>query len=250
MQNPDLLIQFILYALFAEPAQLGYDPTVERQQSQDNTIDYIYTVDGTSYRTEGSPMSEDTAYSITSRATRVWRVREILGIVDGTETLSDDVYVLKDCWLYSDAKLQSEILEEIYGRLRIIDERQKTNHAQDAKPYFMDFKKDWHVELGGTRDTSFPCPPDVVRGAFTFVPQFITRNIARGTQRNVVPIGSPYVSGSPASAPMLQFQTRFHVRTVFKELCVTIDEVENYHTFFCALRDIVTGVVQLILVRL
>ena len=174
MQNPDLLIQFILYALFAEPAQLGYDPTVERQQSQDNTIDYIYTVDGTSYRTEGSPMSEDTAYSITSRATRVWRVREILGIVDGIETLSNNIYILKDCWLYSDAKLQSEILEEIYSCLSEIDNCQKTNHAQDAKPYFIDVTKDWPVKFGGTQDTSFMCPPDAIRGTFTFVPQFIT----------------------------------------------------------------------------
>ncbi|KAG6903778.1 hypothetical protein DXG01_014964, partial [Tephrocybe rancida] len=173
--KPNYLIQFFLFIITANATQLGYDPTVKRRQvsspdSPDSppVIAYEYEVEGRRYLTEGGPISETAAYHITSRATRVWLVREIFNRPgDGKHSLSDDYFVLRDAWLYSDAKLESEIRNDIFERLSKIAAEEGKTLADAAKPYFMTFKKDWRVEFDGKRDISFELPLDYSDSSLT-----------------------------------------------------------------------------------
>ncbi|KAG6886887.1 hypothetical protein C0995_003595 [Termitomyces sp. Mi166 len=178
------------------------------------------------------------------------RVRESIRSEDGSEKLGEERYVLKDCWLYSDAKLQGEILDEIFQSLREIDEREKTHPAENAAPYFMDIKHDWRVEFSEGQDTGFSVPPDAVRTLFTKTRQPISRTKTLGTQRHTALTSGPHEPDHKIQAPTFQFYTRFHARTVFKEVCTSIHDIENYRTLLRALTDIVKGEVELILLRL
>ncbi|KAG5340937.1 hypothetical protein C0989_012450 [Termitomyces sp. Mn162] len=177
------------------------------------------------YIPKGNPISEDAAYTITSRATRLWRVREIIGTTkDDTEKLSDHLYVLKDCWLYSAAKLQSEILDDMFASLWKVDEAEGSNHAERAKPYFLKPLQDRRVEFQGVQDMSFTPPANAVRA-------HVLQTISWSTTRSSHP---PTID-----VPMLKFWARFHARTVFKELCLSIDELTDYRTMFHVLLDII-----------
>ncbi|KAG5647122.1 hypothetical protein DXG03_001077 [Asterophora parasitica] len=156
--EPDFLIEFLTYTLFAPAHKLGFDPTVKRCQiirSPDASphIAYEYKLGKTRYITEGLPISEDAAYDITSRATRVWLIRKIIPSTEGDEEeLSDERFVLKDVWLYSDAMLESSIKGKIFEGLKEVDEAQGTNHATKAEPYFMTFIHDEKVKVADEHD--------------------------------------------------------------------------------------------------
>ncbi|KAG7093464.1 hypothetical protein E1B28_007140 [Marasmius oreades] len=52
------------------------------------------------------------------------------------------MYVLTDVWPYKDAKLEKEILDDVFEKLAKVDEENKKNgtftkHAEDAKPFFL-----------------------------------------------------------------------------------------------------------------
>ncbi|KAG6812681.1 hypothetical protein H0H92_001310 [Tricholoma furcatifolium] len=79
--DPDSLIKFILALVFSTPEGLGFEL---------RSLTYEYRVDGKRYLTTGSPIYDEGAYYICSRATRVWLVREIK--TDGDQNyLSDDL---------------------------------------------------------------------------------------------------------------------------------------------------------------
>ena len=69
------------------------------------------------FQTVGNPVSETAAYGIVTRATRVWRVQQV--VLDekgdpkqgagGSAVLFPETLVLKDTWLNDDARLESEI---------------------------------------------------------------------------------------------------------------------------------------------
>ncbi|KAG6905675.1 hypothetical protein DXG01_001313 [Tephrocybe rancida] len=237
-EKPNYLIQFLLFIITADATQLGYDPTVKRREvsSPDSpapVIAYEYEVEGRRYLTEGGPISETAAYHITSRATRVWLVREICSRPkDGELYLSSDCFVLKDAWLYSDAKLESEIQKDIFDKLG------KTL-ADAARPYFMTLLKDWRVEFGGNRDLSFELPLEYDDGSLTQPVPTLAAQHALCSQQSTSSTrdSNKHARPPPKSKEKLQHHRRQHVRTVCEEVCWSMYEVEDFAELLQTLND-------------
>ncbi|KAJ7761583.1 hypothetical protein DFH07DRAFT_771445 [Mycena maculata] len=64
-------------------------------------------------------LSEDAAYRLVSRATVKKMIISNTG--EWTKELEDEVYVLKDVWLYDNARLESHIRADIFDALRAKD---------------------------------------------------------------------------------------------------------------------------------
>ncbi|KAL0066141.1 hypothetical protein AAF712_006765 [Marasmius tenuissimus] len=137
-KDPQSFIKFLLAVMFGSREQLGWDPTVTRLvgTSKDGSkyVFYQYKIDGRTFHTIGNPICDLSAYHLISRATRVWEVEE----VDGEDRSR---LVLKDVWLYEDAKLEKEILQDLFSKLAELDKANKrkgtpTTYAEDAKPFF------------------------------------------------------------------------------------------------------------------
>ncbi|KAG6824339.1 hypothetical protein H0H87_012013, partial [Tephrocybe sp. NHM501043] len=187
------------------------DPITPSDSKQPKkVVAYEYSVGNTSYLTEGGPISEISAYHINSRATRVWLVREI--IPNSTPLAVKDEYrVLKDVWFDSGAKLEMDISNDIFGRLKESDKKNGTTDESEARDYFMKFEHDEFVEMDGTTDVSFELP----KGYRKFQGSGI----------------------APSPSHEFQHHTRAHVRTVYAEVCRSIYELRDYATVVRALRD-------------
>ncbi|KAJ8080758.1 hypothetical protein PM082_017592 [Marasmius tenuissimus] len=145
--------------------KLGCDPTVTRLvgTSKDGSryVFYQYKIDGRTFHTIGNPIYDLSAYHLVSRATRVWEIVEVDG-EDGTRL------VLKDVWLHEDAKLEKEILHDVFSKLAELDNDNKrkgapTTYAEDAKPFFLTILEDWVVKNGQDEEDTLHCPSDIPR---------------------------------------------------------------------------------------
>ena len=135
--------------MFGSREQLGWDPTVTRFPKVANgskTVIYEYNIGHRRFHTIGNTVSELSACHVVSRTTRVWKVKEVTeaGISLGS------TYGLTDVWPYKDAKLEREILDDIFKKLAEVDEENlrrgtPTTHAEDAKPFFLTILEDWPV---------------------------------------------------------------------------------------------------------
>ncbi|KAG6915564.1 hypothetical protein DXG01_010969 [Tephrocybe rancida] len=249
-EEPQHLIQFLLFLDSATAEQLGYDPTIIRHLVDslggNKLISYEYIVEGKSYLTEGNPISESVAYHLVSRATRVWEAREILsGKGKKPLKLSDSCYVLKDAWQYSDRRLERDIQKDIFKELKDIDDEGNTNHTTEAKNYFMTIMHDWHVESNGISDTSFELPIGHQNTSLTGIEQELAKTLAAGSQRSSMSArdSTHYSHFAPNFTPRpdVKHHTCSHVRTVYAEVCYSMYELSDYKTVFLALKDIVTG---------
>ncbi|KAF5391518.1 hypothetical protein D9757_002453 [Collybiopsis confluens] len=72
-EEPEFLVEFLLFITFAEKHEVGFDPTMHRVLLE-NQSRFVYEVGGKSYLTVGQPLSEEAAYRLVGRATRVWGV--------------------------------------------------------------------------------------------------------------------------------------------------------------------------------
>ncbi|KAJ6477386.1 hypothetical protein C8R47DRAFT_1323354 [Mycena vitilis] len=233
--EPKFFIRFLLTIHFATPTELGYDLSIERltiPNAGKDVIAYQYKVDDAYYLTQGHPLSEDAAYRMVSRATRVWKVKKmVMGANGWTNELEDKEYVLKDVWLYEDALLECEIKQAIFDALKQKDNTEKTTHATDAEPYFMTYAHDWKVRSehlpSGDRTPSLP--EDWKSTQFSRQHQRLTTpNSSAQRVATRDPLSRPEVSAS-AAVP-LQHHARIHVRTVFEEVCQTLYEITDYKT--------------------
>ncbi|KAG6839666.1 hypothetical protein H0H87_000271, partial [Tephrocybe sp. NHM501043] len=223
------------------------DPITPSDSKQPKkVVAYEYSVGNTSYLTEGGPISEISAYHINSRATRVWLVREI--IPNSTPLAVKDEYrVLKDVWFDSGAKLEMDISNDIFGRLKESDNKNGTTYETDARDYFMKFEHDEFVEMGGTPDVSFELPKGYRKASFTSSRQVVAIPAAQSQRHDpsTVDIHKSQGSGiAPSPSHEFPHHTRAHVRTVYAEVCRSIYELRDYATVVRALRDNVKGTFQ------
>ncbi|KAJ6511328.1 hypothetical protein C8R47DRAFT_1094681 [Mycena vitilis] len=239
--EPRDFIRFLLTIIFSTPAELGYDTTVTRctvERGQKTFIAYQYRVKDDYYQTEGHPLSEDAAYRMVSRATRVWKVKKmIMAGGEWTGELEDKEYVLKDVWLYDDARLERDIQTAIFTALEAKDKTGNTTHATDAKQYFMTIIEDWTVTSDSREDRSAAAPDSWSPARFTNTAQALQtpRPAALRTPSNE--FGRLRISQPAKSTP--KHQSRIHVRTVFDEVCQTLYEISDYKTVTKYIIDIV-----------
>ncbi|KAF9074801.1 hypothetical protein BDP27DRAFT_1415727 [Rhodocollybia butyracea] len=210
--NPSYFLKFILFLTYASKSQLGVDPTVTRFiyecEGSVNNIRYRFVVGGRTYETVGPPISEQRAYFIVSRSTRVWRVRRVE--LDGS--LSKEEYVLKDVWLLDDTPLEHEIQNRVRERL-----------GDDvwllAKRYFLTITAEEVVRVDGEDDVT-PLP---ARRHFR-------------TRDNQTPLPR-----SPVNKVTVKLYRRKHVRVVFKEVCASVYELVDGGSLGRCLTDTVQG---------
>ena len=156
--------------MFGTPEEMGYDPTVSRvlepTGSGEVRASYRYTVKNANtgatevFQTIGKPVSEASASQLISHATRMWNVRRVIYDGDGNEKIGDDgktvlseeTYILKDLWQEHDAKLETEIQEDIFSHIGYL--------ARDARQYFLPIMHDGLVECGGAADVTPICVHD------------------------------------------------------------------------------------------
>lgn len=213
----------------ATPARLGFDDTIKRVVNDDGTVHFEMMVKQRWFRTVGPPISEEAAYAIVGRATRVWKVREI---VDGK--LKDEEWVLKDCWIFHDAATEKAIQDGIFAELSE-DER------EEARKYFLTYEEDDVIEhkdeleltpVADGEDQSFTNPIRAHRNtqASGSSSRQASRDAAASTSRPVPP------------APVkLNHTKRKNSREVKREVCLSVYELSDFKSLCLCLFGIVMG---------
>ena len=218
---------------------MGYDVTVQRIprliESKKVRYDYRYSVEDAAtgnnnvFQTIGDPLSEESAYRIVSRATRVWTVRQVALDDEGNPELDDDgnailskeTYALKDVWLYADARMEKDIQDDIFAKLG--------DKAGEARPYFLTIMHDSVTRTGCGEDDMTPiCPPEQASLAAWTPPD---QNLH---------CSSSAFEPCKAAGPQLDW-ARKHVRTVFKELCKSVYELPDFRSLVECLLGCVKG---------
>lgn len=96
---------------------LGFDPTIERV-IEDREIQYNIHCGKKWYRVLET-LSDFKAARCLSRATRVWKVRELKDkTIDSS--LVGDILVIKDVWIDENARSEKEILDDIISKINTV----------------------------------------------------------------------------------------------------------------------------------
>ncbi|KAK7468980.1 hypothetical protein VKT23_003478 [Stygiomarasmius scandens] len=256
-REPLPFICFLLFILFAPSTELGFDPTVRRREVEDGgrtVIAYQYQVEGRFFLTQGNPISEDAAYFINSRSTRVWTAKEVFFLPSSEHfNLSEEVYVIKDAYLFEEADLEQDIQRKIFAKLRELDdtnasEGNSTQYYEEAKPYFLEILMDSVVDLScGSSDPQLDITPDVltVPAVFTGRSPYSLPKLTEGSQRVSQRDVEKNFKHDPPPPNPIETHRRKHIRTVFKERCQSVYELTDAKAFVRCLRDATKGLMYL-----
>ncbi|KAF8875550.1 hypothetical protein CPB85DRAFT_1345532 [Mucidula mucida] len=260
-QNPMHFIRFVIFMTFANRVQLGYDPTVVRIRDGAGNIRYWFQVNGKFYLSEIAAIDEESARDIVTRATCVWGVEE----VDPNTNLpiNGEKLVLKDVWLFDDAKGEKAIQDDIFAQLRKLDVKVAERIAAGqsyadlgvdryypppqtsetkARSYFLTIMEDEVVLIGSEQDVApapgQPCVPfvyvDVDRSATVLPPA------VRGAGRSGVD-GPPPQQPQPPTPQVAVHKARVHRRVIFREHCKRLDALFDYGDYTLAICQLLEG---------
>ncbi|KAF8875545.1 hypothetical protein CPB85DRAFT_540785 [Mucidula mucida] len=260
-ENPMHFIRFVIFMTFANRVQLGYDPTVVRIRDGAGNIRYRFQVNGKFYLSEIAAIDEESARDIVTRATRVWGVEE----VDPNTNLpiNGEKLVLKDVWLFDDAKGEKAIQDDIFAQLRKLDVKVAERIAAgqsyadlgvdryypppqtletNARSYFLTIMEDEVVLIGSEQDVApapgQPCVPfvyvDVDRSATVLPPA------VRGAGRSGVD-GTPPQQPQPPTPQVAVHKARVHCRVIFREHCKRLDALFDYGDYTLAICQLLEG---------
>ena len=259
-QKLELTIRIILMFMYASSDELGLDPTiVERTDpEQRNRLCYVYRTGEKYYKTVRS-IFEHGGIRYTGRATRVWEVVEVQD-ADNLTSISQDHFVLKDCWLddaaSSELKVQEQIFDDIekgLGRIRESKEtgRSDVPHLEGPpaellkkvdecisnptryKDYFLTVVNDWQGEPALARAPG----AKAVCSLFDDFPRGPVPATQAGTDQSRLqqnPLATQ-PSGSGSLIPRTQH------RAVFKEVGTALHHVDELKTILDALPDFLFG---------
>jgi hypothetical protein len=212
--------------MFGSKEKLGFDPNIRSVHVEENGVHKIafeYTVKNTIYRTVDDPISEEAAYRIVGRATRVWKVQEVVN-----DEPEGPRYVLKDAWLYEDSPLEGKIQEKIFANL-------SEDEQTEAKKYFLTIKaeerlaktpvvpsfsnSEWVQETGSTVSSS-----QLLR------PKGVNDQEKRGSR---------YASATPQQ--VTKHTPRDRTFTVFLEVCQSVYELKDFKSLFQCFIGVING---------
>ncbi|KAF5334494.1 hypothetical protein D9611_013804 [Ephemerocybe angulata] len=215
--EPKDLIRALLFLSCASREQFGFDPTVV-QGMEANERYFRYAVDDKWYRTTGRPLEDSGAFYLIGRGVRIWTVRQC---DENGEFRSDEHNVLKDAWHWvenpTERQIQGNILQSLTDKSKISLEDAQVKLSK----YFLTIIADQ------TLTSTLRRPSEAQKNFLTERPV----NPIPGTSRAR---RSSQFSGSDTptartGAPPLQKglgrQSRTNQRHVFKEKCITFDEV-------------------------
>ncbi|KAG7094739.1 hypothetical protein E1B28_005556 [Marasmius oreades] len=247
-KEPRPFIKFLLAVMFGSREQLGWDPTVTRLSKTvngSNIIVYEYKIGHRRFHTIGNPIS-NSAHHLVSRATRVWKVDEVTQAGPSGST-----YVLTDVWPYKDAKLEKEILVDIFEKLAKVDEENRkintpTRHAEDAKPFFLTILEDGPVtNTEGENDVTV-FPPNYQRVQWTDARRLgATRPSPPSSRRDDLVWSADIPVHDLYKLDVRQLQGRKHVRRLVKEVCQSVYELADMLQFVKCMKDVLRGLFYL-----
>ncbi|KAG6846912.1 hypothetical protein H0H93_011162 [Arthromyces matolae] len=96
---------------------------------------------------------------------------------------------------------------------------------------------DWEVMIGNVKDRSHSPPPDSKSAHFTY-DKATTAAPLPGSQRTKTSVQDAQRHATPAIVrPKLKHHVRKHVRTIYKEVCLSVYEINNYKIAMRVLSD-------------
>ena len=222
---------------------MGFDPSVELVHHAQGNF-YRIAVGDTQYKTV-QVLHDLGADYLLSRATRVFKVKQVVD----TE---DNIYVLKDLWLGKDRKPEHEIYDKITGN---VDNLYPASEEGDmVRRHLLTPVDHAFVEVNGVRDgtkTSMMRNKTLVTDNVALPPTVAvsTRNrnarptsFPTASDRETNPIYNPIyntIRNTRASKRASEkTRHRVHYRIVFKECAEPIHEVKNMGEFFAVLADL------------
>ncbi|KAI0797254.1 hypothetical protein BC629DRAFT_1502565 [Irpex lacteus] len=128
-------VYFLLSIMYAEPRELGYDPTISVKRQTGDKKTNVYKISVPRQPTPDDPsttkeylthevVANISAEAMRGRATRVWRGKEVGP--DGKATGPNRV--IKDCWIDADRTREGDILKNI------LDAAKKTGDHTQCDP--------------------------------------------------------------------------------------------------------------------
>ncbi|EAU89870.2 other/FunK1 protein kinase [Coprinopsis cinerea okayama7 len=115
-EQPDLLLRLFVALFTAPPHQLGYDPLVNLLPD----LNYVYQIPSDSsttplYFKTVHPIWDVKPTCLAGRRTRIWEVEQVLSPSDPTRVPGTPNRALKDVFLNSDTRTESDIQEELFA---------------------------------------------------------------------------------------------------------------------------------------
>jgi len=253
-KKPGPLIRYLLHASFASPIQLGFDPTVTRaeQAETEKWPDYIYWVGDECFRTVSNPLSESRARLVISSAVRVWVVKKCNE--KGEIEPNAEENVLKDYWVYDDARSERAIQTDILERLADLDKADQDKgmpgtRCETMQELLLTIIADEAVIIAGRQSATASKPASALQVSFmeSDDPQsedeIETSAPAAHAKSPAVSLSSQAKSGSlrqetrslPSSGTMqapgplkpLLHSVKFQRRTVVKEKCLPMYDLSE-----------------------
>ncbi|KAJ3559365.1 hypothetical protein NM688_g393 [Phlebia brevispora] len=207
------VIHFFLSLLYADPLELGWDPTMQSLSDGHNFDITIISEDGEArvYRTSAL-ISDSSAQSVRSRATRVWKA---IRLEDGEE--SGEPVALKDTWVEPEQQAEGTVIKAVRDAVSLGN----NNLADQVFP-----RVEWHgdVVLGDDRRIL-----DCTRSFLS-----MGKATQERTRRDITASAKPSATNKSGLPSQL-----VHYRIVYSQLCHN-----NIHTqvslpkIFCGLAQI------------
>ncbi|TRM63110.1 hypothetical protein BD626DRAFT_33149 [Schizophyllum amplum] len=265
-------IEIFIAFMFATPAELGFDETVELI-STDGQWYYGYKVGDRYYRTERS-IFEHNGTRISGRGTRVW---EVVRIKDFKDPKPLDVerrktYALKDVWLDKGALTERKIQEALFGDLDDVYRRIKANDAgirdvlkgfdketrtalQDCVAdrklygkYFLTIDHDWEGPESKPRAAHAVAVPNVFGFGYEPSPLVASVTGSDSTRARPNPLAPPLTPPTPVVLER-EFVPKYHYRVVFDEVGEALHYVDNISLVLRAVLDCLFALQLLFLAR-
>ncbi|TRM63105.1 hypothetical protein BD626DRAFT_495507 [Schizophyllum amplum] len=247
-------IEVFIAFMFATPAELGFDETVELI-SVGGEWHYGYKVGDRFYRSTRS-IFEHNGTRITGRGTRVWEVVRVKDFKDPTP-LDDKRSALKDVWLDEGARTEREIQEALFRDLdlvaqRINDSDPATIHVLDGfepetrtalrkcvadrklySKYFLTINHDWTGPTSKPRAAHAVAVPDL----FGVQPSPLVASVPGSDSTRAR--SNPLVPALTAPTPVVEraFVPKYQYRVVFGEVGEALHYVDNISVVLRAVQD-------------
>lgn len=203
----------------------------------DGELRYCYQVGDKYYLTIGPPLSEEAAYRMVGRATRVWVVISLLPHTDGDVEVRGQKFrrlsarcVLKDVWLYEEALFETQIQKRILDELGGSRER-------ELKRHFLTFITEEVVTFQGKERWTLRCKDGDWEQADWHENSYFHRNSgassSRATREN-----PPRLETERTRIPRAHTR-RKHVRSVVKEECKSLYQLTDFRDALSCWKDMI-----------
>lgn len=240
-------MHFALALMYADTAQLGWDPTISRhicpitQEERYDMVVHPANAPAAVYRTK-KLLSNVGAEALRGRGTRVWTAVEVSQNDKGEDIETGPLVVIKDCWVDSDRKREGQILEEIRASA-VAD----SFEAKVFEQCLLTVQCYGDVMVNGRLDST-----DTLHRRGAVLPNGhgkLQLNLkANVPLRNDIPVvnATPELEESAGDDDgfrhtYLDYAAKTHHRTVFAEVGVPIHDVNSLTVAFNGLRNLVPG---------